>query len=107
MILTQEGFDLRFTKPVDADSAGKPSAYSLQHYHYHYHATYGSPRVDPTPVNVKQVRISKDRRTVSLILPQLSKQKIYELHLRGVRAEDGRPLLHPEAYYTLNRLRSE
>jgi hypothetical protein len=26
---------------------------------------------------------------------------VHELHADGLRAADGRPLLHPQAYYTL------
>lgn len=104
MNLRKNGFDLHFTKPVDAVTARDPAAYSLQHYHYLYQRTYGSPQVDVTPVKVSAVKISRDRKTVSLTLPQLVPQKIYELHIRGLKADDGSALLHPEAYYTLNKL---
>lgn len=107
MNLTSEGFDLTFTKPVKRDAARDPSAYSLQHYYYKYHGTYGSPPIDRTPVAVAGVRISDDGRRVSLILPELMPNRVYELHVRGLVADDGAPLLHPDAYYTLNRLKTE
>ncbi|MBI2925293.1 MAG: hypothetical protein HYY24_06260 [Verrucomicrobia bacterium] len=107
MSLTPRGFDLTFTKPVDPATARDPAAYSLQHYHYHYHRTYGSPQVANTPVKVSEVTISADRKRVSLLLPELVTRKIYELHIRGLKAEDGSKLLHPDAYYTLNRLRGD
>jgi hypothetical protein len=103
MSLAKDGFTLAFTKPVDASTAADPAAYSLQHYHYLYQQAYGSPQIAVTPVAVKEVRISEDRRTVSLVLPSLAPQKVYELHLRGVRGEDGAEPLHDAAYYTLNQ----
>lgn len=107
MKLTQKGFDLVFTKPVNPQTARDPSIYSLEHFHYHYHRLYGSPQVANTPVPVQSVNISEDRRRVSLILPELVAKKIYELRIRGLTAEDGMELLHPDAYYTLNRLVKE
>ncbi len=104
MKLTSNGFDLVFTKPVDPRTARDPAAYSFEHFHYHYHRFYGSPQVANTPVPVQSVNMAEDRRRVSLVLPELVTKKIYELHIRGLKAEDGMELLHPEAYYTLNRL---
>ncbi|HXG61366.1 MAG TPA: hypothetical protein VNO22_08330 [Planctomycetota bacterium] len=98
-----DGFELRFTRPADRAVAARPEAYSIQRYHYLYHATYGSPQADVTPVAVREARVSEDGRRVALVLGELVERKIYEIHLRGVRAEDGAPLLHGEAYYTLNR----
>jgi len=103
MKATPTGFDLTFTKPVDPKTVTNSAAWSLQHFHYHYYIHYGSPKVDPTPVAVKEVKVSADRRTVSLVLPALKEREVYELHVTGVKAEDGAELLHPEAYYTLNR----
>ena len=40
-----------------------------------------------------------------LELPELLKEKVYELHLTNLNAADGSPLKNPKAYYTLNRLR--
>jgi hypothetical protein len=96
MSATQNGFELTFTKPVK--DAGE---ISLQHYYYRYHRQYGSPQIDPTPVKPESVSVSGDR--VSIVLPEIVEGRIYELHLKGLRATDGDHLLHPSAYYTLNR----
>jgi hypothetical protein len=32
------------------------------------------------------------------------KEKIYELHILGLTAADGTPLLHTDAFYSLQRL---
>ena len=41
---------------------------------------------------------------MSLSVTGFHKGRIYDLHMNGVRSADGEPLLHGEAYYTLNRI---
>ena len=104
MSLTSAGFDLTFTKPVEKSAAANPANYSFQHYGYRYWRTYGSPQVDPTPIKVESALVSPDGKTVSLKLPRLVTEKVYELHLQNITSQDNEELVHPEAYYTLNRL---
>lgn len=104
MRLTRSGFELEFTKPVDATSAAEPGCFSFQQFHYHYHRQYGSPQVDKTPVPITQARLSRDRTKVTLDLRELIPRRIYELRLRDVVSGDGAALAHDVAYYTLNQL---
>ena len=104
MKLTADGFDVRFTQPVDKSAAATPANWSLSHYHYLYRAAYGSPQQDITPVKVTSASVSADGRTVRLKLPKLRTGKIYELHHANLRAADGTAPLHTAAYYTLNRV---
>jgi hypothetical protein len=104
MTLTADGFDLRFTKPVDTQSASDPAAYSFSHYFYRYVRSYFAPVMEEESEAVVAVRISEDRTRVSLKLPELATGRIYQLSLNGVKATDGSPPLHREAYYTLNRV---
>jgi hypothetical protein len=105
MKLTPGGFDLTFTKPLDAAVADRPAAYSLQSFTYNYWSTYGSPEVDHKAEKVEGVKLSADRRTVSLAVNGFRKGRVYELHLDGIKSADGETVLHPEAYYTLNDVR--
>ncbi len=104
MKLTDDGFDVRFTRPVDRSAAATPANWSLSHYHYLYRQAYGSPQQDITPVKVATASVSADGRTVRLKLPELRAGKIYELHHTNLRAADGTAPLHTSAYYTLNRV---
>jgi len=104
MKLTRDGFDVRFTRPVDRSAAATPANWSLSHYHYLYRQAYGSPQQDITPVKVAAATVSADGRTVRLKLPELRAGKIYELHHANLRATDGTAPLHTAAYYTLNRV---
>ena len=104
MKLTADGFDVRFTRPVDRSAAATPANWSLSHYHYLYRAAYGSPQQDITPVKVGSATVSADGRNVRLKLPELRAGKLYELHHTNLRAADGSAPLHTSAYYTLNRV---
>jgi glucose/arabinose dehydrogenase len=102
-----DGFELTFTKEVDLRTAGDPSSYHLQTFTYIYRADYGSPEVDHTEPTIDAITVSADRRTVRLRINSLQEGHIHELHATGVRSADGVPLLHKEAYYTLNYIPSK
>ena len=105
MRLTGDGFDLEFSKPVDAVTASDVNNYSFTHYYYRYHLTYGSPKTDVTPAKVLEAKVGGDGRKVSLKLDKLVPRRVYELRPRNLRAANGEPLCTVEAAYTLNRLR--
>ncbi|MBX7105600.1 MAG: hypothetical protein K1X57_16065 [Gemmataceae bacterium] len=105
MTVTAEGFRLTFTEPVDLRSAADPKSYDMSAYTYIFQSSYGSPEVDVTSPRITSARVSEDGRTVDLVVDGRVLGHVHELHLTGVRsAGDARPLLHPEAYYTLNSL---
>ncbi|WP_435018771.1 PQQ-dependent sugar dehydrogenase [Tundrisphaera sp. TA3] len=99
-----DGFDLRFTEPVDPKTAGDPASYAATTHTYIYQSAYGSPEVDPTAPKVERATVSEDGRSVRLVVGPLQKGHVHTLNLDGVRSADGRPLLHPEAYYTANTI---
>lgn len=99
-----DGFELVFTQPVDVETAGDPASYDLQTYTYIYQAKYGSPEVDHTRPTITALKVSDDRLRVRMTIDGLQLGHVHELRLNGVRSADDLPLLHKEAYYTLNYL---
>ncbi len=99
-----DGFELVFTQPVEESSAAKTASYSLSTYTYIFQADYGSPEVDFTEPMIRSATVSDDRRRVRLIVDGLQAGHIHELTSAGIRSASGSPLLHAEAYYTLNRI---
>jgi glucose/arabinose dehydrogenase len=97
-----DGFELSFTQGVDAKTAGDVGSYSMSTYTYIYQASYGSPEVDKTEPVIQRAEVSADRKSVRLYVKGLQEGHVHELHLPGVRSAEGLPLLHKEAYYTLN-----
>ncbi len=105
MRLLKDGFELVFTKPVDAAAAGNPASYQMSTYTFEYREQYGSPEVDATQPTITGATVSDDRTKVRLIVDGLQLGHVHELHADGVRGQDGNGLLHADAYYTLNKLR--
>ena len=104
MKLTKDGFDVTFTKPIDAAAADKLTAYNLVSYTYNYFGTYGSPEVDRKAEKIEAVTVSADKKKVSLKVSGFRPGRVYELHTDGVRSEENEPLLHTVGYYTLNEV---
>tara|TARA_R110002073_G_scaffold60209_8_gene151207 strand:- start:1193 stop:2665 length:1473 start_codon:yes stop_codon:yes gene_type:complete len=105
MRLTSDGFELTFTEPVDADSASNLENYKMTTYTYEYREQYGSPEVDHTTPTIQSASVSDDGKSVRIVVDGLQLGHVHELHADGVRSKSGLPLLHKEAYYTLNRFK--
>jgi len=102
-----DGFELTFTKPVDPKTAGDPKSYKMPTYTYIFQSAYGSPEVDQTEATITKADVSPDGKSVRLVVDGLQEGHVHELHLDGVRSGEGLPLLHKEAYYTLNYIPTE
>lgn len=100
-----DGFEIEFTKPVDAETAENPDSYAVQSFIYKYHPVYGSPPVNTKQCLVRGVKLSQDGLKARIVIDDLRSSYIHTLTLHGVREkEQGNPLLHPTAYYTLNSI---
>jgi glucose/arabinose dehydrogenase len=104
MHLTKSGFELTFTRSLDAAAASLTESYKGQRYYYEYHAVYGSPQFDLQPFEPKSVAVSEDRTRVTLEFDPLVAWRIYQFDLKALKAEDGSPLANPLVCYTLNHL---
>lgn len=107
MKIQPDGFLLEFTSEVDPVTAGDPDSYRLKTYTHHYWRFYGSPEIDHTTPTIRALEVADDRRSVRLRVDGLEIGHVHELHLPGVRSPEGKGILHPVAYYTLNRLPTE
>lgn len=101
--LSKHGFDLTFTKPLDPKSV-TPKSVTAGSFTYVYFSNYGCPETDPRAERPLVGDLSADRKTLRVGVAGLRPGRVYELRLDGVRSADGDPLLHPEAYYTLNEV---
>lgn len=99
-----DGFELTFTQPVDRAAVGDVKSYKMLTYTYIYQASYGSPEVDATTPTIESAVVAADGKSVRLKINGLQEGHVHELHMEGVKSADGTPLLHKQAYYTLNYL---
>jgi hypothetical protein len=113
--ITERGFRVTFTKPVDADEAGDPENYDLSHWSYNYHKAYGSDRVDERSIDSSNVTatVADGGETVDLDLSALEtgpdgvdtiKSRIYEISLNGITSESGTGMAHPVGWYTVHEI---
>jgi glucose/arabinose dehydrogenase len=99
-----DGFELTFTEPLELKSAIDPKSYALKTYTYIYQESYGSPEVDETTPTIRGVDLSADGKSLRLSVDGLAEGHVHEFHLDGLRSASGLPLLHREAYYTMNAI---
>lgn len=99
-----DGFELVFTKPVDTASAADVRSYRLTSHTYLYHSAYGSDEVQRGDHAIRSAVVSADGMRVRLTVDRLRRFFVHELTADGVRSKSGEPLLHANAYYTLNQI---
>jgi hypothetical protein len=105
------GFALRFTKPVDIQSATNTDNYDVTQFAYKFHATYGSPPIDhegrensSTTIKILRAEVSEDAEQVRLIVSGWRKGFVTAIRMLDVKGADAEPLWHDTFYYTLNEI---
>ena len=99
-----DGFDLTFTHEINPKTAGDVASYSMKAWTYILQSSYGSPEVDHVTPKVTAATVAADNKSVRLKVEGLVKGHVHHLVSGGIRSKDGLPLLHPNAYYTLNEI---
>jgi hypothetical protein len=99
-----DGFELRFTAPVDAKTAADPASYMLETFTHHFYAAYGGPEIEQADQRIVSATPSADGLSVRVVVDKIVRGHIHEMHFPGIRDRAGQPLLHDVAYYTLNEI---
>ncbi len=99
-----DGFEIEFTHPVDQSLAENLSNYQGKSYVYKYHPVYGSPPVNEQPLKISGVKLSDDGLKARIVIDNLRPYYVHELDLSQIKSDQGVPLLHARAYYTLNAI---
>lgn len=99
-----DGFEIEFTNPADAKTAGDLAYYTVESFIYKYQPVYGSPPVNTEKCPVTGVKLSEDGMRARIVVENLRPAYIHTINLSGVKDRDQTPLLHPIAYYTLNNI---
>jgi glucose/arabinose dehydrogenase len=99
-----EGFKVTFTKPVDAATGGDVKSWAISAFTHPYHGAYGGPEIEQHAPEVKSVTLGEDGLSARVTLDKLRKGFVYELDLAALRSRDDEPLLHRNAFYTVNEL---
>ena len=99
-----DGFELTFTQPIDAKTAGDLKSYSMREFTYAYREAYGGDEIDEILPTITAAEVGADGQSVRLKISPLTKGHIHELHFEGVKNTAGHSLLHTVGYYTLNEI---
>lgn len=100
------GFALDLTGPVDPERAADPRQYAISSYRRIPRGGYETPDQDRATAVVEQVRVSADRRSVTLFLKSLRSGYVYDLAIGPIHGRTDR--VYPAvAYYTLNEIPRE
>ncbi len=102
--LTERGFALTFTEPMDRATVLALADRDLRSFRYYYHVEYGSPPIDETRLKVSEARVAPDGLSAELIVPGLEAGFVYEFDFDPLRTRSGGALANPVAFYTANRL---
>ena len=110
MKVSRDAIALTFTDPLDPETAGDADSYAVQQWNYLWSEKYGSPDLsvaDPKKkgrdtVDVKSVKVSEDRRTVTLEIPGL--QPVMQIGIKArLRTAGGGPV-PVDIYGTINQV---
>lgn len=98
-----DGFNIRFTKPVDRGWLGNPHHFDLRQWRYHATAQYGGPKREEQRLVATEAIASEDGRSVRLKVPGLREGSVVHLRM-DPQSDAGEDLWSKEAWYTLNRI---
>jgi hypothetical protein len=107
---TRDGFELSFTQPVNADSAGNPESYETSQYNYGYHGSHAGPENDKEAkvagpaIRVAKAEVSSDRLKARLRLERCLPGYVVMLRALDVTDARGKKLWHDTFHYTLNQI---
>ena len=99
-----DGFEVEFTQPVNKATAENLSYYELKSFIYKYQHQYGSPIINQEDTPLRGVIVSEDRMKVRLVINNIRQGYIHQVMASGLLNDEGQPLLHDIAYYTLNEI---
>lgn len=88
---TSDGLALTFSDPLHPDAAADVKNFGLKVWGLVRSERYGSPHVNEKPLTVTGAKLSVDRRTITLTIPDLRPTRGLELWY-SVRAADGREI---------------
>ncbi|WP_339727236.1 c-type cytochrome [uncultured Gimesia sp.] len=100
---THDGFELEFFKPVDAKKAADKDAYTIAGYTRVWSGSYASPDSGRYKVEVEDVTVSDDKKTVRLIVNELKEKFVYEVNCQQI-GKKGTKLFPVTGHYSMNRI---
>jgi len=99
-----DGFKITFSEPVDPAFVMGMSKTQVRAWTYIYQQGYGSPEVDAVNASITSAALTEDDTVLTIKLDKMTQGHVHHISLHDVETEDGKPLWHSDAYYTLNQI---
>lgn len=100
---THDGFEIDFTKPVNAEWLSDPANFAASQWRYIHTLAYGGPKVDEEKLTIAAATASTDGRRVRLVIPGLKPGVCVRLR-SDPKSTEGDVIWSTEAWYTLNQI---
>lgn len=107
MRIKPDGFEITFTKKADKVSVENLASYTAKANTWVYQKGYGSPEVDIVEPKIESVTMAADGMSAHIKLDKIYKGHTYSFGFKGIKSVEGKSLLHPNAYYTVNEVLGE
>ena len=102
-----DGFIIELTQPLEDGLTLSPADVIAKQWFYYPNEQYGGPKYDETTLEVSQLEVAPDRRSIRLRIPGLKEGYVVYLRLADrLRSDSAEELWTAEAWYTLNRIPS-
>lgn len=99
-----EGMEVEFTMPVN-DAAAQASNWTIDRWTYIPTKVYGGPKTDVVNLTVSSVKVSPDKKSVYLQIPNLKKGYVTHIITKpAIMSQDGGAQWFNETWYTLNSI---
>ncbi len=98
---TPDGFEIEYTKPVDAAFLGDPANFRLRQWRYEPAPGYGGPKIDDRELEVTAAEPDDSGTRVRLTVPGAETGHVVHV-VADPKSTDGEAIWSTEAWYTLN-----
>lgn len=101
-----DGVEIEFTEPLKEGVGQLASDYEIRQWYFKPTGDYGGPKLDNENLSVKAVKVSADRKKVSLQLAGMKSKHVVYIHLnrKTITSQNGNSLWATEAWYTMNNI---
>ena len=100
-----DGFDIELTEPLNDSIQITPGDLLVQQWWYLPTPDYGGPKKDLEQLKISGIKISQDRKHISIKLPGMKEKRVVYIRLpEKLKSSGGRGLWSGETWYTLNKI---
>ncbi|HEX8378346.1 MAG TPA: hypothetical protein VF602_11045 [Pedobacter sp.] len=100
--------EIEFTEPLKTGSGEKVSDYTVTQWYFKPTSDYGGPKMDDKVLEIKNLKVSDDRKKVFVELAGMKANHVVYIRLnkKTILSSSGNGLWSTEAWYNMNTIPS-